>query len=208
VLLAAWQLLLPGRKRQMRKIGTIPSYLRRARPAVPAMTMTELSAEALTPRKKNRKWVWYFLLVLALSAVAVAIIIGYNLGQQLTADQLEAAMQTWRERQPAGYEFDYTVKRGDAKPDLYEIRVKDHKVVFGSLNGINIDVEKLENHSMWALLQDIKTFMDRDAEPGKAWTYTRARFDEQDGHLLWYVRRVMGSRERVEIEVKDYRPQK
>ncbi len=158
-------------------------------------------------RRKKWGWVWYFVLLLVLSAVAVAIIIGYNLRQQLTSDELAAAIGLWDARGPRTYKFEYVVKRGDAKPDVYVVRVSDGRVVYGSLNDIPLPVDKLPTRSMAALLGDIRTFMERDAEPGKPWTYTRARFDENDGHLLWYVRRVMGSRERVEIQVRDFEPE-
>jgi hypothetical protein len=45
----------------------------------------------------------------------------------------------------------------------------------------------------------------RDSEPGKPQVFKVAKFAPEDGHVLRYVRRVMGSRERVEITVDEFK---
>ena len=55
---------------------------------------------------------------------------------------------------------------------------------------------------MTALMDDIETFLEEDTEPGRPRTYSVATFDPVDGHLVRYVRRVMGTSERIEINVQ------
>jgi hypothetical protein len=172
----------------------------------PAGVLPTSSNRSQRNHGKNRSWVWYFVIVVALSILATVIIIGYNLAQQLTSEQLHAAMQKWQDNGPRDYELQYVVKRsGSNEPDQYVVKVKEGMVVSATLNKYPLKYHQLENHSMTQLLKDIQAFMEKDAEAGTPWTFTRALFDEKDGHLLWYVRRVMGSRERVEIEVKEFK---
>ena len=65
-----------------------------------------------------------------------------------------------------------------------------------------LDPSRYPRYDMTALMDDIETFLEEDAEPGRPRTYTVASFDPTDGHLIRYVRRVMGSSERIEINVQ------
>jgi hypothetical protein len=169
------------------------------------------------PRKRsNYLWLWFFLIVGVLAAGAIAFLWWYNLSLQLKPEQLDAAWQLWKKRGPADYDLSYT-KTGSVE-DQISVRVRGGKVqdirVRGQpLEEINKDeikkgrpLEELyEFYGMDALFRDVERFLKIDSEPGKPRTYTRASFDADDGHLVHYVRRVMGTQERLEITV-DFKP--
>jgi glucose-1-phosphate adenylyltransferase len=104
---------------------------------------------------------------------------------------------------------------------MYEVLVQDatrneSRHDFGILDGDPVSVilneatvlpsDQLKDHTMTALLSQIERFMEIDAQPGSPWTDTRALFDKDDGHLLWFKRSVKWQRERVEIEVRLFKP--
>jgi hypothetical protein len=58
---------------------------------------------------------------------------------------------------------------------------------------------------MEGLFDFVERLMKIDSEPGSPKTYVPAIFDDQKtGGLRWYVRRVMGGRQRVEITVDTF----
>lgn len=163
--------------------------------------------------RRNRNWIWYFLVLILLCAAAISTMIIYNLSQQLTPEQLEQARAKWQEFGPKNYELRYTKKIGASPtPDRYLIKVANGFVeeanMLDSSTGLEIPIDsaKYEHLSMKALLRDIARFMEIDHEPKARRTFTRAIFHPQDGHLQWYVRRVMGTQQRVEIVVEKFRP--
>jgi hypothetical protein len=160
------------------------------------------------PRPRNRNWIWFFLTLLGLTLLAVAILIWYNFRQQLTPEQLEAAQKLWEKTNLRDYDMEYTTKKGtDKEPDRFEVRVRQGKVQSVILNRrVPMEPRLFPYRSMDALLDDIEKFMKEDCQPGRPRTFTRAMFDPNDGHLLWYVRRVMQSEERVEITVEKFQP--
>ncbi len=162
------------------------------------------------PRKKNRLWVWYFVFVVIASVGLASFTIMFNLRQQLKPEQLAAAQQRWKEQGPADYQMTYTKKLGDSDDmDTFVVKVRARKVVEVRMNGallrdaegVPIVDERLQYHSMDRLLRDIERFLELDAKEGKK-NFNVADFDEQSGALRTYVRRVMGTRERVAEEVK------
>ena len=86
------------------------------------------------------------------------------------------------------------------------VQVRGGTVISVLMNGRALDKDQYVYRSMDALFDDIERFLKMDAEKGKPRTYMRALFDPADGHLLHYIRRVMGSRERVEITVQSLEP--
>jgi hypothetical protein len=54
---------------------------------------------------------------------------------------------------------------------------------------------------MNALFDFIDGFLKEDAKPGSPRAYMVATFDSSDGHLIKLVRRVMGTKQRLEINV-------
>jgi hypothetical protein len=165
----------------------------------------------MPPPRRNRGWLWFFLVLFVLTAAASTTLIVYNLKQQLKAEDLEAAWELWKKKGPASYELVYTVDMNEnARPETYVVRVRDKKTESVVRKMADKD-EPLERrlysyYGMDQLFGNISDFMRQDSQPAKPRTYTRAVFDPEDGHIWWYVRRVMGSRERVEIKVLALKP--
>jgi hypothetical protein len=157
------------------------------------------------PIKKTRRWIWYFALLFALAFLATVVLIVYNLRQQLKPEQLVAARALWKESGPANYTMSYTTRVNEEAPDHYWAKVRVGKVVDAQYNGQSEPPERRAYRSMEGLFDFIEKFMQIDNEPGNPKTYVRAIFDDQKtGGVRWYVRRVMGSRQRVEITVDKF----
>jgi hypothetical protein len=156
--------------------------------------------------RRSRKWVWFFVALAALTVTAIVIETWYNLRQQLTPAQLEAARILWRERGPHSYEMTYTQNQVDGS-DTFAVQVRDQKVVSVTRNGQPLEERLYRYHSIEGLFDDIERFLERDTEPGHPRTFEIARFDPQDGHLLHYVRSVARAHERQEITVEQFHPQ-
>lgn len=150
----------------------------------------------------NRRWIWFFVVLVGLSALAVGSMIAYNMGQQLKPEQLVQARELWRTHGPRSYQIRYTVKSGvEPNKDTYVVRVRDGNVVSSTVNERAEPPERFAYRGMQALLDDISRFQEIDSKPGQPRTFTRAIFDAQSGALRWYVRRVMGGTQRLEITV-------
>src|SRR2546426_9081808 len=85
-------------------------------------------AKTSSPSGRRHSWIWFFVVLGLLAAVAIAVSVTASLRQQLTADQLQAARQRWREQGPSNYDMEYTLKRGDVS-DTYQVQVRDGKVM-------------------------------------------------------------------------------
>lgn len=154
----------------------------------------------------SRTWIWFFLTVGVLGAVVVTVLIRYNLGQQLQPEELAKAREMWSAKGPSSYRLIYTVKRGEAEPDTIVVHVRKGRTDFVSLNGQKLEDSKFAFYGMDATLDNIEQFLENDRQEGKPRTFLRAVFDPVDGRLRSFVRRVMGSRERVEINVRELEP--
>ncbi len=161
----------------------------------------------MPPPQQSYRWVWYFVVLVILTVAACTILVWYNLRQQLKKDDLQKARDQWKRNRPVNYDLHYT-KRGSAS-GTFDVEVRDGKVTSVTLDGRPItqndkplDPSRYSRYDMTALMDDIETFLEEDAEPGRPRTYTVATFDPVDGHLVRYVRRVMGTSERIEINVK------
>ena len=161
---------------------------------------------AMETSKKNRNWLWYFLVLAVLTIIATTTLAIYNLRQQLKPEQLDAAIDLWRAKGPAEYVLVYLAKKTEQSGDMedhYVVKVKGGKAFEVLVNGLPLAEERqLAYYGMHRLLQDIERFMELDAEPGRPKTFTRGDFNGKNGALLRYVRRVMGSRQRLEITVE------
>jgi hypothetical protein len=165
------------------------------------------------PRKKNYAWVWFFVFIVLASIGVAGFMIWFNLRLQLKPEKLEAAMKRWKEHRPGDYLLTYTKRLGDSDHvDTFIVKVRDNKVVEVRMNGnplrdqqtdevIPAGDDRLQYHSMDTLLRDVERLLELDARE-KRKTYTVAFFDEETGALRKYIRRVMGSRERVEEDAK------
>jgi Family of unknown function (DUF6174) len=154
----------------------------------------------MTPPRQNRGWIWYFVILGLLTAVAVGVLLTFNLQQQLKADQVEAARRLWDAKGPANYDMSYTQK-GSA-PGKFRVQVRNKKPISVIRDGQPLEERLYRYSDMPALFGFIEDSLRRDAEPGKPRTFTVATFDPDDGHLIHYVRRVMGGTERIEITVE------
>jgi hypothetical protein len=159
------------------------------------------------PPPRNYGWIWYFAVLAVLTVTAISIWIWYSRKQQLKPEQVAKARALWKEHRPSDYDLAYT-KKGSAT-GTFALEVRNGKVVSVTLDGrpITRDDRPLDpvfypRYDMSGLLDDIDQFLRLDAEPGKPRTFTIAAFDPDDGHLIHYVRRVMGGTERIEITVQ------
>jgi hypothetical protein len=174
------------------------------------------AASIPTPRpKRNRAWVWYFAILVVLTVLAAGTLVAYNLRQQLKPEQLEKARKHWEQKGPTSYIFAFTKRLGDSgEAEEVVVRVRDRKVESVTLNGRPLEDRLKGYYDMAALFDQIEENLERDAKPDARRAYVRAQFDPHDGHLLYYVRRVMGFRpiersrptERVEIHVERFEP--
>lgn len=177
----------------------------RKRPEIGSQDTTLYNPSMPAPQQSYR-WVWYFVVLIILTVAACTILVWYNLRQQLKKEDLQKAREQWKRDRPLNYDLHYT-KRGSAS-GAFDVEVRDGKVTSVTLDGREItqndkpiDSSRYPRYDMTALMDDIETFLEEDAEPGRPRTYTVATFDPKDGHLIRYVRRVMGTSERIEIIV-------
>ncbi len=156
----------------------------------------------MPPPTRNNHWKWFFAILIALALFASILMIVVNWQLQLKPEQLEGARKLWETNGPANYVMVYTTRRNDeTTTDHYVVKVRQKKTYAVLVNDLPL-TERLDYYGMDALFNDVERFQDMDNEKGKPRTYTRATFDDRTGAIRWYVRRVMGSRERQEITVK------
>jgi hypothetical protein len=145
---------------------------------------------------KGKRWLWFFVTLALLAATAVTTLIWFNLSQQLTREKLAEARAKWLQRRPSDYDLEY-VKRGSAT-GTFVVQVRGGKVVSASMDGRPLEPRLYSSCNMLTLFDDIERFLDLDAQSGTR-AFTVATFDPQDGHLGYYRRSVMGTRQWVEI---------
>jgi uncharacterized protein DUF6174 len=156
---------------------------------------------------KNHRWIWYFVVLAGLAVLAMASLVVYNLNQQLTSEQIAAARKLWNEKGPKSYQLTYRIKIGiDKEPDIYVVRVRNGEVVSSTLNERPEEKRLLADRGMDAMFDWIERFQELKAKPNQPQTYIRALFDPKTGAVRWYVRRVMGGSERLEITVEPVEP--
>lgn len=149
----------------------------------------------------NRGWIWYFVVLGALTLLATSVLVVYNLRQQLKPEELEAARHTWKNHGLRDYHLVYTIRiNEEPNADRYEVWVVGGRATRVLVNGREDD--RLHWYGMEKLFGYIETNLERDGNKGQPRSYTRAIFDHGTGALRWYVRRVMGSRERVEMTIE------
>jgi hypothetical protein len=166
--------------------------------------MSEAGNQAPVPDQsfvKHRGWIVYFAFLVVASVGVTTWMIYFNLSIQLTPEQLAAAESRWQEKGPRDYKLFYTERvNDDPQPITYAVTVKDGKVTDARKNGKAIETD--EDYRMNGLLAKAARALQDDREPGAKKVYTIARFDDKTGALLYYVRRVMGTTDRLEIAVK------
>jgi hypothetical protein len=167
-----------------------------------------------TERIGKYRWLWYFVVLGLLTAGGIIANTWYNLRQQLTPEQLEAARQLWIKNGPRDYRLYFTIKReinpdpAGVAADRYSVEVHDGKLtaVYGP-DDKRIDPCEMEpdDHNM-DTMDDLFTVialkLQADSEPGKPRAFATATFDAKDGHVIHYVHSVMQTRERLEVTVE------
>jgi hypothetical protein len=156
----------------------------------------------MTEPRKNRGWVWFFAVLAVLAVAAVVGNWSYNLSQRLTPEQLQAAQELWKKNGPRDY--DLQVQRevsgagsaGEAVHEELLAKVRGGKVVMVTLNGRPLEPRLFPDYDVEGWFENVERFLEIDRQPNAPRTFTRARFAPTDGHILEYVRRVSGTRER------------
>ncbi len=148
-------------------------------------------------------WRWFFGVLAVLSAFAITAPIVYNLGLQLTAEQIAAARALWAQNGPADYDLEYLERiDGATEGTAYSIKVRGGLVVAASADGQTLPTAEWNQHSVTALLAHIQRQFDADQQnPGRK-NYASAFFDKKTGYPIRYVHRVRGSKTRLEWNVK------
>ncbi len=154
----------------------------------------------MTRSKRNRSWIWYFVILGALTVTAITVMIVFNLKQQLKPEQLAAARALWAEKKPADYDMEYTKAVGQT--ETYAVKVRGGKTVSVTLDGRDLGPDRYAYYDMDGLLASIDGFLEHDAKPNQPRTFTKATFSANDGHVIRFIRRVLGTNERLEINVK------
>jgi hypothetical protein len=168
-------------------------------------------ATEVTPT--SRRWLWYFVGVGGVAAVLLTWLALYirnelDPARQLNLEQLRAARNLWKEHGPKDYQMLYKVRRGrGGDADTYFVEVRGGRVISVVLNGDQrLEADKLEYHSMVGLFNDIELFLKRDEQPNSPQSFCRGYFAKEDGRLVQFVRRVVGTDERVDIFVETFKP--
>jgi Family of unknown function (DUF6174) len=158
-----------------------------------------------TPKKKNHAWIGFFAFLIVASVGVTAFMIWYNLSIQLKPEQLEAARKLWQETGPKSYNLVYTERHNEEKTNTFAVKVRDGKVDEVLMNGRPLEKTEEQKddpriyHSMDAQFRMIENFMKLDQKPDAPRVYVTAIFDEKNGAVLRYIRRVMGTTKRVEM---------
>ncbi len=144
--------------------------------------------------------VWFFIVLGLLGVTAVAIPLWFNLSQQLRPDDLARARALWEQKHPSDYDVAYTLT--GLNPAQFEVQVRG-----GRVRSVTDDHGPLKAGSypfddMDSLFRFIELYLAEDGQPDRPRTFVVAGFSPEDGHVLHYVRSVLRTRERIEVDVK------
>jgi hypothetical protein len=114
--------------------------------------------------RSSRRWLWFFGVLALLAVIAVSLEIGYNLGQQLTPGQLEAARRRWQEHGPRDYDLAYVVTQLHGAPDVLEAHLRHGEVESVTANGQPLDPLLYPFHDLPGLFAAVA----RSADPTAA----------------------------------------
>jgi hypothetical protein len=165
-----------------------------------------LDPRSSTIRKRpNRGWIWFFVILAVLAVAAAAILWIYNVNQQLTSEQFEAARKLWSEKGPRDYTLTIT-KEGSAKGTyVATIRAGDVESVVEKVPGGKdrlLEKRLYSYYDMTALFDDLQRFLEIKNDPNKGKVFLRAHFAPEDGHIEEYVYSNSTDRQPVRVVVQ------
>ena len=156
---------------------------------------------------RTRRFIWYFLALALLGAIAIALPIIANLRQQITLEQVAEARERWQKYGPASYDLHYLERiDNDEIGDVYEVKVRAGEVVSLRVNSHLKPVEEMKAEARGlftvpGLFQQIEDHLSEEKD-GKRRNFATAYFDPELGFPVHYIRRVRGSRSRLEWNVR------
>jgi hypothetical protein len=156
--------------------------------------------------KRPRNYVWYFLVLAVLGSVALVAPILFNLSQLLTVEKIAEAEARWEQNGPASYDLKLEDRRSpDAHLEVYDVKVRERKVVELRVNDHEETLTALspEQRRQWTvpgLFEQMRAHL-AEEEQGKRRNFATANFHPHLGYPVRYVRRVRGTKERLEWRI-------
>ena len=178
---------------------------------------TSPPAPGLHRPTRSRGWIAFFAVLITLAVTGVTLPIVYNLGQQLTFEELEKSRARWISAGPADYDLTFSIRYdGDQLAERHIVLVRDGKASFaacegeivhaapalGALLGLTgVNAERQRPRDMPAIFQHIEDLL-KDQEESNGKNFLVAVFDPRDGHPRRIVRRVRRSSTREEWQFR------
>jgi hypothetical protein len=175
---------------------------------VEAMAKTGYGMKEMGFSQSRRGWIWFFLFLAVMGGAAIAIPIIYNQSQQLTVEQLSAARRLWADNAPPNYDLEYQIRSQSDSPneqnadERFRVEVRNGHIKSVKKDGVPLPAQEWKAHSIVAIFDLIASNLDTDNASTGRRNYAHAQFDKEDGHPTVYVRRIMGSRQRLQIIVQ------
>ncbi|HZZ80345.1 MAG TPA: hypothetical protein VFE62_17670 [Gemmataceae bacterium] len=163
------------------------------------------------PPPPNNAWIYFFAFLVVASVTVTLFMIWFNNSIQLKRPELDAAYKLWKEKGPKTYNLVYTEQlNNDDHKTKFFVKVRDGKVQEVLMDGKPLEPTKEDGevhdprpyHSMDAKFRDVERFMSIDEKKDAPRVYVIATFDPETGAILRYIRRVMGTTQRVELNFK------
>ena len=146
-------------------------------------------------------WTLSFAFLLAASCSGVS---------SLTAESLNAAKQRWETSGPSYYRMVVETKGDRNEPSKYEVTVRDKEVIKFLRNGQLMTATSGQDYSVEGLFHVLALELDLmkkpevlGAPPGYS-SYPMASFDAKTGRLLRFQRSVGGTKNSIEIDVREF----
>jgi hypothetical protein len=146
----------------------------------------------------------FFLVLGVLAITAIVVPLLYNLQRQLEPEDIARARQRWQEHGLANYDLLLLVRADEDKVGTrYLIQVRSGKVTQVLIDGEEQDLpdDTVKQYRVEGLFAYIAKMLHQDRE-ANARNFTIADFDKVDGHPTHYIRRVRGTRERLEWVIR------
>ena len=170
---------------------------------------------------RSRGWIAFFAGLIVLAVTGVTLPIVYNIGQQLKAEELEAARERWQSSGPADYDLTFSIRYDrDQLAERHIVLVRDGMATFavcegevvhaapalGSLLGLaGVNAERQRPRDVPAIFRHIEDLL-KDQEESDGKNFLVVAFDPKDGHPRRIVRRVRKSSIREEWQFRLWLP--